>query len=352
MVSESYQVRYGTCLSQNNVVSLILVASNAQETYNRLAVHDNHTKAKDSPERPPTLTRDRMILFRTLSIVATVLLTLSLSALGNAQASEPSDASQTQPTSGEVPFSWQGQQLTFDISALGGTVARCAMNTGYTGIDSNLGEIVPLRGFCVTLGLMSAFLNFNYEGIVFANPETLEPIWGEKLLEDRGRSRTYETFYNREQLVAVVERREPQRDSQRQYRDWVPAQVYDILTWLQHVRTRDLSVGNEFVYYLYDGWKLRRVTMRVVRHVDFYLNDANPAVRAAELDVDAETLDSYPAAPWIPFGVNVPPVFIARPDDSTKVGEAWFSLGDDRTPLGLNLGTPFGKMRLRVREMP
>lgn len=293
-----------------------------------------------------------MTTFRTFSTVATALLALSLSVVSSAQGETASAVPETEPLSGEVPFSWQGQQLTFDISALGGTVARCAMITGYTGTDANLGEVVPLRGFCVTLGLMSAFLNFNYEGIVFANPDTLEPVWGEKLLEDRGRSRTYETFYDREQFVAVVERREPQRDSQRQYREWVPTQVYDILTWLQHVRTRDLSVGNEFVYYLYDGWKLRRVTMRVLRHVDFYLNDAHPAVRAAELDVNTETLDSYPAAPWIPFGVNVPPVFIARPDDSTKIGEAWFALGPDRTPLGLNLGTPFGKMRLRVREMP
>jgi hypothetical protein len=253
---------------------------------------------------------------------------------------------------GPVPFQWEGQQLTFDISALGGTVARCAYNIGYEDADDNLGSVIPLRGFCVTLGLLSAFVKFNYEGFVFADPETLYPVWGEKLLEDRGRSRTYETFYERRRFVAIVERVELARDSERQYRRWIPHDVYDILTWINHVRTRDLSVGEELVYYVFDGWKLRRLTMTVTRHVDFYLGEEHPSVRAAELDVDAEVLDPYPVAPWVPYNRTIPPVYLPRGGDDTKLGEAWFALEGSRVPLGLNLGTPFGKMRIRVQDIP
>lgn len=272
---------------------------------------------------------------RFVSGVLVVLLLVSFSTLALAQESADTDAD----------FPWAGEEVFFSISILGGEAARAALVAGEPTEDANLGRVIPIQGVAQSVGLAAAFARFKYEGLTYFNAATLLPVWGEKLLEDRGRSRTYETYYDRGAFTAEVTRFEDNRSS-----DWttvIPAEVGDAFSWIYHLRQERLEVGDEYVYYIFDGWKLRRLLVRVAAHLDRPLRSGSEEqVRAAELTVIAEELRSFHALPWVEDDLRLPPVYTVR--KRSELATAYMTVDDRRIPLGMTIATPIGTMRVSM----
>lgn len=243
------------------------------------------------------------------------------------------------------PRVWGGEEFHYSVSMMGGEAARAVLNIGHATVDENLGAVVAVQGLVQSVGLLSALVRFKYGGLTYLNADTGKPIWGEKLLEDSGRSRTYTTYYDRENYQAEVTRAEDGRrsDSTR----IIPSHIDDIFSWIFRLRNADLEVGDTYTFYIFDGWLTRRLRVRVVRHVDRYEDAAQrEVVRAAEIDVVAESLTELFPLPWAEDAADLAPVFTVR--KSENLGTMWITLDERRAPLGIEMRTPFGFMRIAL----
>lgn len=243
------------------------------------------------------------------------------------------------------PTRWGGEEFHFTISMMGGEAARAVLTIGRATEDENLGRVVPVQGLVGSVGLLSALVNFKYGGLTYLNAETGQPIWSEKLLEDSGRSRTYTTFYDRENYQADVTRLE--NDRSRETQRIIPAHVDDIFSWIFRLRNTELAVGDTYTFYIFDGWLTRRLHAKVISHVERYEDSSRRnVVRAAEIDVTAESLTELFPLPWAQSAADLAPVFTVR--SSEQVATTWISLDERRIPLGIELRTPVGFMRVAL----
>ena len=248
------------------------------------------------------------------------------------------------------PRQWAGEEFHYSIVMMGGEAARAMLTIEHPIQDANLGEVVPVQGLAQRVGLLSALVRFKYGGLSYLNAETGVPVWGEKLLEDSGRVRTYTTFYDRERYTGEVTRLEDGRNTRTQR--LIPRHTDEAFSWILRMRSSDLEVGDVYAFYIFDGWMTRRLRLRVVGHVDRYEDVAQRKVtRAAEIEIISDSLSEHPALPWAEGDADLPPIFTVRRSDA--LGTAWVSLDDRRIPLGIELRTPIGFMRIMLtRHVP
>lgn len=288
----------------------------------------------------------------TCAILATI--TMLLFSAAYAESGAPVDGSGPPPPilagAAYDPTVWAGEEFQYTIAMMGGEAARAALTIAPPIDDENLGRVVPVQGMIASVGLLSALVSFRYAGLTYLDVADGKPIWGEKLLEDTGRSRTYTTYYNREKYEAAVTRSEG--TTQRSYERIIPGHVDDAFSWLFRLRVSDLKVGDRYTYYIFDGWTLRRMHIRVASHIERY-EDASrqKTVMAAELVISADTMNEHFPLPWAEGDADLAPVFTVRRSD--PVATAWISLDDRRIPLGIEVRTPLGFMRITLtRHIP
>lgn len=248
------------------------------------------------------------------------------------------------------PRQWAGEELHYSIAMMGGEAARALLTIGHPAHDENLGEVVAVQGIAQSVGLLSALVRFKYAGLSYLNAETGVPVWGEKLLEDGGRSRTYTTYYDRERYTGEVSRLEDGRTTRSE--KLIPRYTDEAFSWILRMRSAELAVGDEYTFYIFDGWTTRRLRLRVLAHVDRYEDVAQrKVVRAAEIEIISDSLNEHSALPWAEGDADLAPVFTVRRTD--EMGVAWVSLDERRIPLGVELRTPIGFMRLTLtRHVP
>lgn len=242
---------------------------------------------------------------------------------------------------------WADEEVHYAISMMGGDAARAALHIGQAIQDEELGRVVPVQGLVSSVGFLSALVKFKYGGLTYVDPKTGYPVWSEKLLEDNGRSRTYTSYYDRDAYTARVVRSENNEDSPRT--KVIPRHADDIFTWLLRLRDMDLEVGDTYIAYIFDGWLVRRLTLRVVGH------DQRPAyegarqqVDAAEIAIQTESLEPVAPLPWAKKGATLAPVH--RVKKREQVASMWFSLDDRRVPLSISLQTPVGFVRMELTK--
>jgi len=242
---------------------------------------------------------------------------------------------------------WAGEEVHYSISMMGGEAARAAMHIGEVIDDEELGRVAPVQGLISSVGFLSALVKFKYGGMTYIDLETGYPVWSEKLLEDGGRTRTYTSYYARDEYRADVVRNENDRDSPR--KKMIPRHSDDIFTWLLRLREMDLEVGETYVAYIFDGWLVRRLTLRVLSHAERPVRaGARETVKAAEIAIQTESLEPLAPLPWAPKGVLLPPVYHVIKRE--QVASMWFSLDDRRVPLNISLQTPVGFVRMELTK--
>lgn len=242
---------------------------------------------------------------------------------------------------------WAGEEVHYSISMMGGEAARAALHVGEVTDDEELGRVVPVQGLVSSVGFLSALVKFKYAGLTYVDVDTGYPAWSEKLLEDGGRTRTYTTYYARDQYRADVVRNENSKDSPRT--KMIPRHSDDIFTWLFRLRALDLQVGDIYVAYIFDGWLVRRLTLRVISHADRPVRaGARETIRAAEIAIQTESLEPVAPLPWAGKSMFLPPVY--RVSKREQVASMWFSLDDRRIPLNISLQTPVGFVRMDLTK--
>lgn len=243
--------------------------------------------------------------------------------------------------------SWADEEVHYNISMMGGDAARAALHIGPALEDEELGRVVPVQGLVSSVGFLSALVKFKYAGMTYVDVDSGYPVWSEKLLEDNGRSRTYTSYYDRDAYLAKVVRSENNEDSPRT--KMIPRHADDIFTWLLRLRDMDLAIGDTYVAYIFDGWLVRRLTLRVVAHEDrpAYAG-ARQTVEAAEIAIQTESLEPVAPFPWAERGATLPPVY--RVKKREQVASMWFALDDRRVPLSISLQTPVGFVRMELTK--
>ncbi len=238
-------------------------------------------------------------------------------------------------------FRWFGEALGYTVSILGDEVARTGFSVGYPIEADGHGRVIPIEGGAYSTNFFAMVYPMNDTALTFIDPQTGLPIWTTKTIDERNQARTYEVSFEREVYRAEVER---QRDGRTdRYARLGPSDLHDALSWILDLRSRDLSIGQSYVYYIYDGWKMIRLTVRVTRHTDVYTGLG--FVRSAEMSFTREVLSSAPPLPWADSGFLIPPVY-AVTDGPQDLGVGWFSLDERQLPVGTEIETPIGHLRV------
>lgn len=235
-----------------------------------------------------------------------------------------------------------GETLVYSVEILGGEAARAAISMGPIIQHEQHGRVIPLEGVSSSTGFFERMYPMRNVGETYLDPETGQPVFAEKIIRERGRERSYAVTYARNVYRADVRRvRDGRADGFRRY---VPSDIHDGFSWIYDMRSRDLSVGHEFVYYVYDGWRLSRLTFQILSHERI----STPiGVRdAAYFRVTRDVLESWPLLPWAERTAVLPPVF--QPTMSYTLGHGWISLDEQRVPIGVELDSPLGPIRMMV----
>lgn len=238
-------------------------------------------------------------------------------------------------------FKWFGESLSYTITILGDEVARTGFSVGVPEEHPDYGFVVPIEGGAMSTGFFALIYPMNDTALTWVSPLTGLPVYTSKTIDEREQVRTYNVAYEHSEYRASVERIRDQRTDR--YSRFGPSDLHDALSWILDLRSRDLSVGNSFVYYIYDGWKLSRLTARIERHTDVYTTLG--FIPCAEMMFTREVLGSAPALPWADSFYTIPPVYVVT-DGPEDLGIGWFSTDDRQLPVGTEIETPIGRLRV------
>jgi hypothetical protein len=243
-------------------------------------------------------------------------------------------------------FEWYGEELEYAIEILGSEAARSAVQVGYPQTDENGHTYTPVYGLAISIGFFGSVYPLEDSAETHLDTATGLPIWTSKTIDERDVLRIYEVDYEREGFRSRVNRT---RDGiEAEYFRYTPTDLHDALSWIYDLRSRDLSVGAEYTYHIYDGWKLSRLTVRVEQHTEVYTELGFLPV--AEMRFVREVLSSAAPLPWANQAVSLPPIYFVS-GEADEIGVGWFGLDERRLPVGTQIDTPIGNMRLLLTEV-
>ena len=123
-----------------------------------------------------------------------------------------------------------------------------------------------------------------------------------------------------------------------------PRDVYDDISMIYDVRSRDLTPGNAFVYYTHDGDEFARITIGVTGSEQVFTEPFG----YVDCDVLSWVVEPLETAPILPFGgVDLPPAYRSA-GDPEEIAVSYFSDDDRRLLVGTDIQTSIGLMTIRV----
>ncbi len=239
-------------------------------------------------------------------------------------------------------FNADGQEFYYSLRILGAEAGRAAFTIGGP-VDTDYGPVLPLQGLAVSVGFFAALYPFENTAITYLNLESGLPVWTEKVIDERDANRVYAVSFRQDEFQADVTRNRDGRISD--YSRFAPSDLHDALSWIVDIRTRPLNEGDVYIYHVYDGWKLSRLTCRVVEHTRMFTEFGMMPV--IELQFTREVMTSMSPLPWANDSTTLPPVYMLT-DGPTDVGRGWFSNDELRLPIGVSITAPIGSMEIRL----
>ena len=242
-------------------------------------------------------------------------------------------------------FRWSGEQLFYAIEFLGNKAIKAGLSVGAPTEVEKLGTVIPIQGLAASVGLLGAVYPIRDSALTYLDPATGLPIWSEKVLEENNVERSYKVDYDGAHHRAQVLRK---RDGEsRQFKRAVPSDIHDAFSWFMDLRSQDLSVGKRYEYFVFDGWKLSRLTAVVVRNGTTYC--ALGELPSAEVELSREVLASEPMLPYTVRGAELPPVYLEE-EPVKRVGRAWFGTDARRIPIAIEVVTSLGALGVRIER--
>lgn len=158
-------------------------------------------------------------------------------------------------------FPWVGEELYYSVLLRNSEAMRAGVRTG--DIRQHRGQsYVPINGMVRSRGWFNAIYPVDDEANTFMNPTTFFPLRTEKTFEENNRFRSYDVDYHHHSFTAQVERKRHNRQSQ--FESPIPGNVHDMITWVYELRSvGNVSIGDTFSFYVYDGWLHSRVDLEV-----------------------------------------------------------------------------------------
>ena len=275
----------------------------------------------NSKEAVLTWPRDRHRLFRyTLFLAAACVLCALLPASSGVVAEEPRLSPMAR---------FQGEELYYSLEFLGAQTARAALVMGEVGAESE-DEIIHIFGLAETTGVAAMIFPLRDTGSTNVHAVSGLPARKEVELDERGEYRHYEVTFDHGTYDASIVRQRGDRTNR--YHRAVPSNTHDAFTWIYAVRDQNLTPDTTYIYFVFDGWKLSRVHVTVLRgHEEALVGDE--FVRCRRLSLFREVLSSSRPLPFIQETADLPPaMWVQETQAGEQVGELWISDDDRRLP--------------------
>ncbi len=165
-------------------------------------------------------------------------------------------------------FKWAGEELYYSVRLNGAEALRAILRAGKLRKGNNR-SYVPISAKARSVGFFANIYPLDDRANTFLDPNNYEPLRSEKSFHERGKSRQYKVDYIHSTYRAKVEKTKKTRTFHFNYS--IPGTTHDMISWMYDLRDhRHLKVGQAFTYYIYDGWKLSQVDMKVVGKEDVY----------------------------------------------------------------------------------
>ena len=232
-----------------------------------------------------------------------------------------------------APFPWPGEQFFYSLRVNGAEAMRATIKAG--AMRKNGDKVYVPLGFNVrSLGFFDNVYPVNDRGDTYLNPSTMRPYRSEKLFREAGKRRTYEVDYVHSLYSAQVEKSKPNRTQK--FKRAIPGTTHDMMTWLYDLRSRDYEIGDKFRFYIYDGWKLSHVYMKVIGKEDLY----TPAgwFKAWKFKFVRKVLHSKHNRRG---GKPIAPILKVK-SHREHHGYFWLSRDENHLPLRVTIPTSFG----------
>ncbi len=166
----------------------------------------------------------------------------------------------------EPLFPWAQEELFYSVRMAGSEAMRAGIRVGDLQ-NSGGRNYIPINGVARSRGFFHAIYPVDDAANTFFDPVSGRPLHSEKVFDENDRFRRYTVDYRHQDYLAQVERERNNRLARFQSR--IPSDTHDMITWLYQLRrTENLSMGDEFSFYIYDGWLLSRLDLKVVGRED------------------------------------------------------------------------------------
>jgi hypothetical protein len=189
-------------------------------------------------------------------------------------------------------FRWEGEELFYSVEISGADAARASVRIGKRKTANGV-TFVPIAADAISHGFFAKTYPVNNRADTFVDVKTFQPVKADKIIRENGSERTYKVRYMPGAFTARVERHAKEKDvgaNQRTYDRAVPGAIHDGISWLFDLRSQPLKPGDTYTYYIYDGWKLSRLKVKVVGKEKAWTPlKEYPAIK---LDVEREILNS------------------------------------------------------------
>lgn len=234
-------------------------------------------------------------------------------------------------------FPWVGEELFYSVRINGAEAMRAGIRSGEVRTRERGGSYVAISGMAQSRGFFNAIYPLDDRANTYLNPINFFPLRSEKVFDEAGKRRTYFVDYRQQRFEARVERERDDRLTR--FTTPIPGSTHDMLTWIYALRgERNLAVGDQFSFYIYDGWLVSRLDLEVVGAEDLltpmgWFKTWRVSFSREIMNVSGGGEDSN--------GQRRPPNVSLR-ESGRHTGNLWFSRDENLLPVRATISTMLG----------
>ena len=243
----------------------------------------------------------------------------------------------------EAAFPWQNEELFYKIKVNGSEAVHAVVRVGEVRQVKDQ-PYVAIAAKAKSVGLFHTIYPMDDKANTFVDPTHYHPLRSEKVFREAGKGRTYKVDYLHPLFKAKIHKtyhkgRDREEESQRRYTRPIPGSTHDVFSWFFELRAEPkLEVGDELSYYVYDGWKLSRVDLKV-KGTERVLTPMG-WFNATRMDFTREILRARYHKTKKGEGPTEPELKVRVPAKPT--GSLWLSTDKRRLPVKIEMGSKYG----------
>ena len=241
-------------------------------------------------------------------------------------------------------FAWEGESSTFSIKVLGSEALRAGIEVGRVAHDEEFGSVIPMHIVGTTVGLLDTIYPVDNESLTLLDADDgLVPVYTDSDYNERDYVTRLVLSYDRPRYTHRILRIEPDEENQVEIAS-VPRDVYDDLSAIYDVRSRDLTPGNGFVYHTTDGENVTRITVTVLRTEEVFAEGFG----YVDCAVLAWVLEPLETTPVLAFGEEALPPTYRASEPANFIATSFVSNDERRLLIGSDIQTSLGVMTVRL----